>query len=522
MGEEQTKETPSESGPAAEGKLDTGKMLGMPFVSLASYPIDLSAVERIPVQLARKHNIIAIGFEGNSLLIALDDPKSLLAAEEIGLMTGGAVKYVLSSKQEIAEAIEEHYAELEVRTAAAAANRAGGLEHGGVREAFVDETPVVRLLNSLLLCAARKKASDLHLEPREKRLAVRMRIDGLLSEYVSLEKSLHPFLIARAKIMAGMDIAEKRLPQDGHIKTTLGGLEMNIRVSSVPTIHGEKVVLRFLNVHAAVDREDTFGMSEENYRKVREILKYSHGLLYLTGPTGSGKTTTLYLILEHLAKRPVNIVTIEDPVEREIDGVCQIQVNRQAGLTFESGLRAILRQDPDVIMVGETRDSLTARMSVRAAITGHFVLSTLHTSDAVRAIARMRDLEVEPFLLADSLCGIVAQRLVRKICPNCRAEVPAAEKERTLLGADRMTVCRGGGCHLCNGTGYRGRIAVHEVVVVDREIRRLISQNRPSEEIEEYVKETQRTCTLRENLLNLVRDGITTPEEFWRVLEGEE
>lgn len=385
----------------------------------------------------------------------------------------------------------------------------------------MDETRIVGLLDSLLIHGYEENASDIHIEPREKNLVIRMRIDGQLVEYMSLEKELHPPLIARTKILSGMDIAEKRLPQDGHMKTEVQGREMNIRSSTIPTIYGEKAVLRFLNRNMPIDRADTFGMSEENYRKVLDILKRPNGILYITGPTGSGKTTTLYMILDYLVKNPINIITIEDPVEKNIDGISQIQVNPQAGLTFELGLRAALRQDPDVIMIGETRDSQTAKISVRAAITGHLVLSTLHTNDAVNVIVRMADMGVEPFLAADSLNGIVAQRLVRKICPECAVWTEPDKEELAVLGPGIKRIRKGMGCCFCNYTGYKGRMAVHEVLMVDKEIRKMIAGRTSVEEIYEYAVSVQKIVPLKSNIADLVKQGVTTADEFVRLTYGE-
>ena len=505
-----------------------GQKLEMEVISAAVWPIDVRAVERIPYTIAKKNNLIAICFEEETLVVAVDDPLNFYAVEEVNLAVDGPVKYVLSPKEEIAKAIEDHYAEIEARSATSAANAAAMDKEEDSMDSFLegelgegDQTPVVKLLNSFLVRGYKTNASDIHIEPREKRLVVRMRIDGQLVEYASLDKKLHLPLTARAKILSGMDIAEKRLPQDGHFKTTIYGLEMNVRTSTVPTIYGEKMVLRFLNTSAAIDRADTFGMDENSYRKVLEILRHPNGIMYITGPTGSGKTTTLYMILDRLVKKPINIVTIEDPVEKYMDGINQIQVNPQAGLTFELGLRAALRQDPDVIMVGETRDSQTAQISVRAAITGHLVLSTLHTNDAVSAIVRMTDMGVEPFMAANSLSGVLAQRLARKICPNCAAMVEPSEEEREVLGPQVKLVRRGMGCHLCSHTGYRGRVAVHEVLLIDKEIRRMITERRPVEEIYEYAKTVQKMSSLKENLLHLIERGITTAEELVRLTYGE-
>jgi len=383
-----------------------------------------------------------------------------------------------------------------------------------------NELSAVKLLEQLLLDGYKKSASDIHIEPWEDCLKIRIRIDGILVEHMKLESDIHPALIARAKIICGMDIAEKRLPQDGHCKVEVDGIEMDLRASSVPTVYGEKMVLRFLNTHIHVEHEKSFGMDEENYKKVMEILKRPNGIVYITGPTGSGKTTTLYLILESLVKAPVNIMTIEDPVEKQIAGINQIQIQEQTGLTFAKGLRAIMRQDPDIIMVGETRDYETAKISVSAAITGHLVLSTLHTNDAVSAIIRMEDMGIEPYLVANSLSGVVAQRLARKVCPYCSTEIMAGE-EVSALGVRTKMVRKAIGCEHCNGTGYKGRIAIHEVVIVDKHIRGMIAEKRNSEEIYQYVEKTQSIRRLKEDMIRLVEAGITTVEELLRLTYGE-
>ena len=384
-----------------------------------------------------------------------------------------------------------------------------------------EDTPAVKLLKQLLYTGYQKGASDIHIEPQESDVVIRMRVDGLLTEVMRLEKELHQPLITCAKILTDMDIAERRLPQDGHCKTVIEDINMNLRSASVPTIYGEKMVLRFLDMEAKVDRAETFGMDEEHYQKILDILKRPNGIVYFTGPTGSGKTTTLYMVLEWLKKQSINIMTIEDPVEKAVEGISQIQINEQAGLTFEKGLRAILRQDPDVIMVGETRDPLTAKISVRAAITGHLVLSTLHTRDAVGVIARMLDMEVEPYMAAGSLSGVVAQRLARKVCPHCAKERILGAEEAARFGLKVNKVRYGSGCEMCNGTGYKGRIAVHEVMTVDRNMRNMISEKYSSEEIFEYVRKTQNIRTLKESLIRLVEDGIIPVDELGRLTYGD-
>ena len=384
-----------------------------------------------------------------------------------------------------------------------------------------EDTPAVKLLNQLLNTGYIRGASDIHIEPQEEYVLIRMRVDGLLTEYMRVEKEIHQPLITCAKILSGMDIAEKRLPQDGHCKTIVQEKELHIRTSSVPTVFGEKIVLRFLNMEVPVDRAERFGMSEENYQKICNILKRPSGIIYFTGPTGSGKTTTLYMILEWLKQNPLNIMTIEDPVEKTIEGISQIQTNEQAGLTFEKGLRAILRQDPDVIMVGETRDSLTAGTSVRAAITGHLVMSTLHTRNAVGAMIRLMDMGVEPYLAANSLSGVVAQRLVRKICPHCAGERILSKDEADAYGLKVRKIRYGTGCEECNGTGYKGRMAVHEVVMIDKEMRSMIARSCTEEELLSYVLRTQNLRTLKEEITQLAEDGVTTVEELLRLTYGE-
>lgn len=377
----------------------------------------------------------------------------------------------------------------------------------------------VKILDELLLLGYRENASDIHMEPWEDRFVIRMRIDGMLTKIREFDKSMYQPLVTRAKVISGMDIAKKRVPQDGHFRETIEGVRLDMRTSVIPTIFGEKMVLRFLDIKTEIDNSGTFGMSEENYRKMMRILKSPGGILYLTGPTGCGKTTTLYMILEYLAKQPVNIVTIEDPVERYLPGISQMQVNEQAGLTFESGLRAVLRQDPDIIMVGETRDPETAKISVRAAITGHLVLSTLHTKSAAGGITRMADMGVEPYLTADSLCGMAAQRLVRKVCPHCAETVELTDEEQKLLGRKIRSARRGRGCEFCRNTGYKGRTAVHEIFVMDREIKKMTAENRPEWEIEDHVVKIQGMRTMREELADLVCDGVISMEEFLRTVE---
>ena len=380
-----------------------------------------------------------------------------------------------------------------------------------------DEAPVIQLLNSLIERAIKSGASDIHVEPFENETRIRMRIDGVIMEYVTIQKNIHAPLIARIKILANLDIAERRVPQDGHFRVMLDQGFVNIRVSVLPTVFGEKAVLRVLASAGKLDHAGQFGMDDYSYNQFLPMLNVPNGIIYITGPTGSGKSTTLYMVLEYLSGRNVNISTIEDPVEKNLPGVNQTQVNPVAGMTFDIGLRALMRQDPDIIMVGETRDGETAGTSVRAAITGHMVLSTLHTNDAVSSIVRLEDMGVETYLVANSLVGLVAQRLLRKVCPECGKEVDTTERERIFLGEDVKKIRRGSGCPHCSNTGYRGRIAIHEVLAVDNEIRRMIVRKASVEEISTYGREVRKMRTLKESGLELIRKGITTPEELMKV-----
>ncbi len=493
--------------------------LNLRLLSLETYPIDIEAVRRIPRALADKYCVIAVSQTGQRLTVVIDDPLKFYGIEDVRQLTGMTVDIALAEKREIEHAIEVYYSELEAKAAAAAVvaeplpdvtQAIRDIEEG-------DETPVIKLLNSLLLHGYNVGASDIHVEPMETETRIRLRIDGMLLPYLVMDRGLHPSLVARVKILSNLDIAEKRSPQDGHFKTRVDGVEMNLRASVVPSVFGEKVVLRYLGSGTAVVNAKQFGMNERNYRKFLRMLQNPNGIIYLTGPTGSGKTTTLYFALEELVHRPVNISTIEDPVERHIRGVTQMQVNPLAGLTFDSGLRSLLRQDPDIIMVGETRDSETASISVRSAITGHLVLSTLHTNDALSTIVRLEDMGVEPFLVANSVVGLVAQRLVRQICPYCKESYQPTEQEQALFDAPPAVLHRGKGCPACNKTGYKGRIAVHEVVAVDREMRGMISARRPIEDMYAYAREKQGFTNLVEEAKGLVLDGITTVEELMKL-----
>ena len=496
--------------------------LHLNIVDVAQLSVDLQAVGKVSREVCEKNLILPVSLQGHNMEIVTNDPLNYFALEEVRQQTGCQLEISLSEEKPLRKAISDYFAEVSARKAATQANvdfavaaqdeiEIEDLESGD------DEAPIIRLLNSLIERAIKTEASDIHIEPFETETKVRMRIDGVIMEYVTIQRNIHAPLIARIKILSNLDIAEKRIPQDGHFRVTLVGGSVNIRVSILPTVFGEKAVLRIMAATTHMDHADHFGMDDYSYNQFAPMLNHPNGIIYITGPTGSGKSTTLYMVLDYLSGRNVNISTIEDPVEKNLPGINQTQVNPVAGLTFDVGLRALMRQDPDIIMVGETRDGETAGTSVRAAITGHVVLSTLHTNDAVSSIVRLEDMGVETYLVANSLVGLVAQRLMRKVCPNCSTEMPTTEQERNFLGEDIKTIRRGAGCSRCNHTGYSGRIAVHEIVAIDNQIRRMIINHSPVEEISAYAREHQHMRTLKESGLILVKEGKTTPEELLKI-----
>ena len=496
--------------------------LHLEIIDVAQQNVELQAVGMVNRELCEKNLILPINVQGHNMTIVTNDPLNYFALEEVRQQTGCQLQIYLSEEEPLRKAVSYYFAEVSARKAATQVNTDFSVpetEELAIEDldAGDDEAPIIRLLNSLIERAIKSEASDIHIEPFETETKVRMRIDGVIMEYVTIQRHIHAPLIARIKILSNLDIAEKRIPQDGHFRVNLEGGSVNIRVSVLPTVFGEKAVLRIMAATTHMDHADHFGMDDYSYNQFAPMLNRPNGIIYITGPTGSGKSTTLYMVLDYLSGRNVNISTIEDPVEKNMPGINQTQVNPVAGLTFDVGLRALMRQDPDIIMVGETRDGETAGTSVRAAITGHMVLSTLHTNDAVSSIVRLEDMGVETYLVANSLVGLVAQRLMRKVCLKCGAEMETTEQERIFLGEDVKTVRRGVGCTHCNHTGYSGRIAVHEIVSIDNEIRRMIINHNTVEEITAYAKEHQHMRTLKESGLNLVKEGLTTPEELLKI-----
>lgn len=497
--------------------------LNLEIVDVSRINVDNAAIARVDKTLAERNLILPVRVRDQALTIVTNDPLNYFALEEVRQQSGCYLEILLGEAGPISRAISYYYTEVSAKNAARQANVSFTVADDDDLEiedldTSDDEAPIIRLLNSLLSRAVKSNASDIHIEPFERETKIRMRIDGVMMDYVMIQRNIHPSLIARVKILANLDIAEKRLPQDGHFRVGVDESYVNVRVSILPTVFGEKAVLRLLSNTGELEYPDQFGMDEFSYNRFLEILNRPNGIIYMTGPTGSGKSTTLYMVLEYLLRRNVNISTIEDPVEKNIYGINQTQVNTVSGLTFGVGLNALMRQDPDIIMVGETRDNETASTSVRAAITGHLVLSTLHTNDAASSIVRLEDMGVETYLVGNSLIGLVAQRLVRKNCPYCSIQAPLSDHERAFLGDESITyVYRGSGCPRCNNTGYRGRIAIHEILNVDNEIRKMIIRNATIEEITNYAVQKQGMRTLKMSGLILVKQGITTPEELMKV-----
>ncbi len=395
-----------------------------------------------------------------------------------------------------------------------------------LRKIDFEKTPVVEAVNSILVDAAKRGASDIHFDPLPDYMKVRIRIDGLLVNYCEIPNAVKKNLITRIKIIAGMNITESRLPQDGAIKTNLEGIDLDLRVSSIPTSNGEKIVIRILDYSMSLSGIENLGFSEKNYKKVLKMISVPNGIILVTGATGTGKSTTVYSILQRLNKEETNIITVEDPIEMDIEGVIQIQTNSEIGLDFATALRSILRQDPNIIMIGEIRDTETAKIAVRASITGHLVLSTLHTNDSLNTIERLLDMEVERYLLASSLTGIISQKLARKLCENCRSTRPTNEYEKKLiqkvLNKNVDEVYAAEGCEVC-GNGYHGRIAIHEVLIINQEIRDAISAGIPREQLRKLVYTSDVTTLLQDGLEKVI-SGLTTFEEVLKLieLEGEE
>jgi type IV pilus assembly protein PilB len=490
--------------------------LGIPHVNLFKYQIDPAITQIIPESMAKRYQVLPFMKEGGKLMVAMADPLDYFAIEDLRMSTGFRIEPAIASRDELQRAIARHYGLRDSMSQMMV--ELPTQEEIEETEITDEDSPIVRLVNQMIQQAVQLKASDIHVDPGEHNLAIRYRIDGTLRTERLIPKQMQGFIIARLKIMSQLNIAERRLPQDGRIKMQFDYTMVDIRVSSLPTIHGEKIVLRLLDLSAGVKSIDNLGFSERSMSLFKEMIERPYGILLITGPTGSGKTTTLYSALNHLNQEDTNIITIEDPVEYQLDGINQVHINASIGLTFAAGLRSILRQDPNIVMVGEIRDTETAAIAVRASLTGHLVLSTLHTNDAISTVMRLQDMGIEPYLTASSLIGVVAQRLVRRICPECKESYTPTEQEAIMLRTHHIqvdTLYRGRGCGNCNQTGYRGRIAIHEVLMINDAMRRVITESAPMGELRE-VAEQQGMIDLLADGFSKVGQGLTTIQEVMR------
>ena len=496
--------------------------LRVPYVDLGNTEIDEDAVKKIPESLAKKHTVIAINIQGRRLTVATDDPINFNILEDVKMQTGMDTIPVLATKSAINKAIGQHYSMDNVDSVLESVTqfKNDDLEDEASRDR-VESAPIVKLATTIIENSFRADATDIHIEPFKTYTVIRVRVNGDLVELMKISNVVHNALTTRLKLISGMNIAEKRIPQDGRFTQTVDGTVLDVRVSSLPTVNGEKIVIRILSTgNIALRKITDLGMSDYNYQLFESMIKCPHGVILVPGPTGSGKTTTLYAALGELAKPNVNVITVEDPVEKAIDGINQVQVNAKAGMTFAAALRSILRQDPDIVMIGEMRDSETADIGIRAAITGHLVLSTLHTNDAASTIVRLVDMGVAPYMVATSLIGVIAQRLVKVLCPKCKTQRMSTEEENKLMKLKDVhtpiPVYEHCGCPECNNTGYRGRTAIHEIIHCTAGISTIVARNGSKEEIEKKAQENG-TKLLRDNVSELVQKGVTSMDELVRV-----
>lgn len=509
----------------------------VPFVDFNETELDIEAAKLIPQELSQRHKLVAVQRDGNKVLIAMLNPLNIFALDEIReRLNGLEIVAAVGTESEIDDAIEKVHKK--TMTVSEAIQELGDnvqtidesvqLAQGGEDTVMVGEfneadeiAPVIRMVNAIVIQAIRDRASDIHIEPQMHDLRVRYRIDGVLHSIMTPPLRLHPAIVSRIKIMAAMDIAEKRLPQDGRIMMSVEGKEFDMRVATIPTLFGEKVEMRILDKTATMFRIHDLGFSQEIQKRFEELIGKPYGMILATGPTGSGKTTTLYSALSYLNTIERNLITIEDPIEYQMQGIAQAQVHMKAGLTFANALRSILRQDPDIVMVGEIRDKETAEISIHAALTGHLVLSSMHTNDSSLTVVRFFHMGVEPFLVASSLIGVVSQRLARRICQRCKTTVEVSgellKRYGLHLELDTVTLYRGEGCDNCRYTGYRGRVGIYEMMKMDDEVRELIVKRASALEIRDSARR-KGMKTLMDDALEKVLEGVTTLEEAVRVV----
>jgi len=505
------------------------RQLGVKYIDLAAVELNRDLIRLIPLNMAKKYNIVPVSAQEDTLYLAMADPLNFLATDAVRQTVKRKVVPLLASMEGIEHAISYLYGSVTAEKALEDLTGTGtGTEELSEISTTVigdeDESaaPTIRLVNSFLEYAVRQNASDIHLEPRENAMYVRMRIDGALRQVFVVPRSNQSAVIARIKVMGNMNIAEHKIPLDGRSNVRIGEKDVDLRISTLPTVYGEKVVIRLLHKSSALLSTKGIGLTDENLEKFNALLDNSTGVILIVGPTGSGKSSSMYTMIGRLNTEQVNLVTLEDPVEYNFDGVNQVQINEKTGMTFASGLRSILRQDPDIIAVGEIRDGETADICMRAAITGHLVLSTLHTNDAPSAIDRLLDMGVERFLISSALKGVVSQRLVRKICPYCReAYAPSAEEQQKLrlpYEADRVFY-RGRGCSRCFNTGYRGRTAVFEILTVNQNIRRGIADAVPYSQLRQLIDDSDFEPLIND-CVRLVETGVTTVDEAYRTVNS--
>ncbi len=494
--------------------------LGIPRINLELIDIDMNAVSTISEGLAKKYNLIPVRFRDNHLVVAMSDPLNIFAEEDVELSSGYKIEIGIAMEEEISEAIAKYYSKDYMSKAEAKLNEKEAAE---INETVsIDEdnkSPSVRLIDRIIENAIRNDVSDIHIEPQKNKIIIRYRIDGKLRKQFEAPKEPLNSMVTRIKLLSGMDIAERRIPQDGKIVINIDKRDIDLRVSILPSVNGENLVIRILDKRSFEFTKENLGLTVDDINLVNKITSNPYGMFLVTGPTGCGKTSTLYSILKDLKTEENNVITLEDPVEYTMDGIVQVNVNNKAGLTFNSGLRSILRQDPDVIMVGEIRDEETATMAIRAAITGHSVLSTLHTNDAPAAIVRLMDMNVPPYLIAASLTGVIAQRLMRRLCNNCKKEYIANNYEKELLGVSKdenLKLYKPVGCVKCSGTGYKGRIGIFEIMEINQNIRELIANKGNFYEIRDEAKKSGMK-TLFESGVDIVKNGTSSMNELMRI-----
>jgi type IV pilus assembly protein PilB len=499
------------------------QQIGLKFVDLSDYPVDGAAIASVPPVVCRRYNALPIGYDDGKLLVAMSDPANVFAIDDIRSITGAEVKPVVATKSDVTSAINRYHrvdGDLDDLTMSMETDDDDDLSN--IKE-VVEDAPIVKFVNLLITQAIQDRASDIHIEPTERDLRVRFRIDGVLHDVMRSPKNIQSGVISRLKIMADINIAERRVPQDGRLSVNANGKKIDLRVATLPCVWGEKVVMRVLDNSTALLKLSDLGFSDDNYERYSQSFTKPYGMILVTGPTGSGKSTTLYATLNIVSRPEINVITVEDPVEYRISGINQVQTNPKAGLTFASALRSILRSDPDVVLIGEVRDHETAQIAIEAALTGHLVLTTLHTNDAPSAMTRLIEMGIEPFLVGSALDCVLAQRLARRLCSKCK-EAYTPEPDTLLsarfpweVGMELPTLYRATGCSACAKTGYRGRLALHEVMPVSEEIERLTVEHASAAVIAQSAREAGMT-TLRDDGMFKVLKGVTTLEEILRVV----